>query len=42
MDFEMIASLIAFAALLIVWIGAPAGVAQPSTAAAPSRAPAEA
>ena len=36
MDMETIASLVAFA--LVVWIGAPAGVA-PETAVAPSAAP---
>ena len=38
MDMETIASLVAFALLLVVWIGAPAGVA-PETAMAPSAAP---
>lgn len=42
MDFETLASLIAFAALLIVWIGAPAGVEQREEMGSPAAVPAEA
>jgi hypothetical protein len=38
MDLETIAGLVAFFALVIVWIGAPAGVSQAETAASTSPA----
>ena len=42
MDFETIAGLIAFAALLIVWIGAPAGIGAPAEAVSGVAAPVKA
>jgi hypothetical protein len=41
-DIELIASLVAFAALVIVWMGAPAGKPQPSVHLSPARASVEA